>query len=54
MNKLQQKKEELQQLIQKYNEVQQTLNQIGQQILKVQGSIETLEELEKENKLEKK
>lgn len=46
MIKLQQKKEELNKLVQQYNQTQQTLNQIGQQILKVQGAIEILKELE--------
>ena len=49
--KLEQKQKELQNLVQQYNQTQQTLNQIGQQILKIQGAIEQLEEL---LKLEKK
>ena len=42
---LEKKEKELQLLVQKYNQTQQSLNQIGQEILKIQGSIETLNEL---------
>ena len=50
---IKQKKEELQKLVQQYNLAQQSFQQIGQEIVKKQGAIEALEELEKDNKKEK-
>lgn len=51
--KLEEKKAELRNMIQQYNQMQQNLQQMGQRIFKLQGAIEVLEELEKENKKEK-
>lgn len=41
--KIKQEKEELQKLIQQYNQGQQVVNTISQEILKKQGAIEALE-----------
>jgi len=53
MTKLQERKEQLQRLVAQYNQAQQTFNQIGQEILKVQGAIAVLEEIEKEKPIRK-
>ena len=50
---LEEKKNELQQEVTQYNQAQQALNSISQNILKKQGAIEALEEIEKEDKKEK-
>ena len=50
MINLQQKKQELEQLLKQHNLLQQQLQQLGQVILKKQGGIEVLEELKKEDK----
>ena len=47
---LKSKKEELDKMVAQYNGMQKNLNQLGQQILKVQGAIEQLEELSKDKK----
>jgi len=52
MIKLEQKKQELQLLVQQYNILQQELQQIANQVVKIQGAIEVLEEQEKEKKIE--
>ena len=45
---LEKKKKELQILVDKYNQTQKVLNSISQEIFKIQGAIELLEELNKE------
>lgn len=44
---LKKKKEQLEQLLKQYNSLQQTLQQLQQEILKTQGGIDVLEEQEK-------
>jgi len=44
---IKQKKEQLQKLVNQFNQLQKTIQQLSQEILKVQGGIEVLEEQEK-------
>ena len=48
MKKLEEKQRELQQLVAQYNQINQTLQETERQILKVQGAIDVLQELAKE------
>ena len=47
---LKEKKEELERLFKTYNQTQQQLASLGQEILKTQGAIEQLEELLKKKR----
>ena len=46
--KLQQKKEEMQKLVEQYNQLQKTLQELGNQIISKNGEIKVLNELIKE------
>ena len=46
-NMIKQKKEELLKLVEQFNQLQKTLQELGNKILKLQGGIEVLEEIEK-------